>query len=168
MRELPDGDVISFYRHGASTTCAAGRTWRARATPGAVQAAELAGAYWRGDETRPMLQRIYGTAWASQADLDRTCGGVEEAKKRDHRKLGRELELFTFHPESPAAPFWHPRGMAVWRAWSSGRARYGAPAASTRCAPRSLVRKELWETSGHWDSTRTTCSSWTTMGTCRV
>ena len=99
-----------------------------------------------------MLQRIYGTAWDTQEELDRYLWRIEEAKKRDHRKLGRELDLFTFHPESPAAPFLHPRGMAIWRAleeWSR-EVRIGAGFHEVRTP--SLVRKELWETSGHWNN----------------
>ena len=98
-----------------------------------------------------MLQRIYGTVWESQDDLDRYLWRLEEAKKRDHRKLGRDLDLFTFHPESPAAPFWHPRGMAMWRAleeWSREVRRGGG---FDEVRTPSLVRKELWETSGHWE-----------------
>jgi len=97
-----------------------------------------------------MLQRIYGTAWDTQEELDRHLWRLEEAKKRDHRKLGRELDLFTFHPESPAAPFLHPRGMAIWRAledWSREVRREGG---FSEVRTPSLVRKELWETSGHW------------------
>jgi threonyl-tRNA synthetase len=98
-----------------------------------------------------MLQRIYGTVWETQEDLDRYLWRLEEARKRDHRKLGRDLDLFTFHPESPAAPFWHPRGMAVWRAledWSLEVRRDGG---FSEVRTPSLVRKELWETSGHWE-----------------
>jgi threonyl-tRNA synthetase len=99
-----------------------------------------------------MLQRIYGTAWDTQEELDRYLWRIDEAKKRDHRKLGRELDLFTFHPESPAAPFLHPKGMAIWRAleaWSR-EIRIGAGFDEVRTP--SLVRKELWETSGHWNN----------------
>jgi threonyl-tRNA synthetase len=109
-----------------------------------------AGAYWRGDEKRPMLQRIYGTVWERQEDLDRHLWRLEEARKRDHRRLGRDLDLFTFHPESPAAPFWHPKGMALFRAledWSRQVRREGGFA---EVRTPTLVRKELWEQSGHW------------------
>jgi threonyl-tRNA synthetase len=98
-----------------------------------------------------MLQRIYGTVWETQEDLDRYLWRLEEAKKRDHRKLGRDLDLFSFHPESPAAPFWHPRGMALWRAledWSREVRRDGG---FSEVRTPIVVRKELWETSGHWE-----------------
>jgi threonyl-tRNA synthetase len=112
----------------------------------------VAGAYWRGSEKNKMLQRIYGTAWDTQEELDRHLWRLEEAKKRDHRKLGRELDLFTFHPESPAAPFLHPRGMAIWRALEDWSLQVRREAGFHEVRTPSLVRKELWETSGHWNN----------------
>jgi threonyl-tRNA synthetase len=110
----------------------------------------VAGAYWRGDEKRPMLQRIYGTVWATQEELERYLWRREEAKKRDHRKLGRELDLFSFHAESPAAPFWHPRGMALWRALEAWSRQVRLEGGFVEVRTPAVVRKELWETSGHW------------------
>ncbi|MCC6618964.1 MAG: threonine--tRNA ligase [Chloroflexi bacterium] len=144
------GPTVSFYRHGTFEDLCRGGHLESTKDLGAFKLLNTAGAYWRGDETRPMLQRIYGTAWDTQADLDRHLWRLEEAKKRDHRKLGRELDLFTFHPESPAAPFLHPKGMAIWRAledWSLEVRRSGG---FSEVRTPSLVRKELWETSGHW------------------
>ncbi len=149
--ELPPGEVISFYRHGGFSDLCRGPHLETTGRIGPFKLLNSAGAYWRGDEKRPMLQRIYGTVWESQEDLDRYLWRVEEAKKRDHRKLGRELDLFSFHPESPAAPFWHPRGMALWRAledWSLQVRREGG---FVEVRTPGVVRKELWETSGHWD-----------------
>jgi threonyl-tRNA synthetase len=153
VRELPDADaqVISFYRHGAFNDLCRGPHVETTTQLGPFKLLSSAGAYWRGDENRPMLQRIYGTVWESQQDLDRYLWRLEEAKRRDHRKLGRDLDLFTFHPESPAAPFFHPRGMAMWRAledWSREVRRSGG---FVEVRTPSLVRKELWETSGHWE-----------------
>jgi threonyl-tRNA synthetase len=153
VRELPDEEarVVSFYRHGEFSDLCRGPHMPTTGALGPFKLTNTAGAYWRGDEKRPMLQRIYGTVWETEADLDRYLWRVEEAKKRDHRKLGRELELFTFHPESPAAPFWHPRGMALWRAledWSREVRRDGG---FSEVRTPSLVRKELWEQSGHWE-----------------
>ena len=152
VNDLPesDGPTVSFYRHGSFEDLCRGGHVDTTKDLGAFKLLHTAGAYWRGDETRPMLQRIYGTAWDTQEELDRHLWRLEEAKKRDHRKLGRELDLFTFHPESPAAPFLHPRGMALWRAleeWSLEVRRSGGFA---EVRTPSLVRKELWETSGHW------------------
>ena len=148
--ELPPRDVISFYQHGGFIDLCRGPHLESTGKIGPFRLLNSAAAYWRGDEKRPMLQRIYGSVWETQEDLDRYLWRVEEAKKRDHRKLGRELDLFSFHPESPAAPFWHPRGMALWRAledWSRQVRREGG---FVEVRTPALVRKELWETSGHW------------------
>jgi threonyl-tRNA synthetase len=148
--ELPPGEVISFYKHGDFIDLCRGPHLESTGRIGPFKLLNSAAAYWRGDEKRPMLQRIYGSVWETQEDLDRYLWRVEEAKKRDHRKLGRELDLFSFHPESPAAPFWHPRGMALWRAledWSLQVRREGG---FVEVRTPGLVRKELWETSGHW------------------
>ncbi|MEP6470119.1 MAG: threonine--tRNA ligase [Chloroflexota bacterium] len=152
VRELPEEQsrIVSFYRHGAFSDLCRGPHVESTGGLGPFKLLNSAGAYWRGDEKRPMLQRIYGTVWETQEDLDRYLWQLEEAKKRDHRKLGRDLELFTFHPESPASPFWHPRGMALWRAleeWSREVRRSGG---FNEVRAPSLVRKELWEQSGHW------------------
>ena len=152
VNDLPesDGPTVSFYRHGSfEDLCRGGHLGSTREL-GAFKLLNTAGAYWRGDETRPMLQRIYGTAWDSQEELDKHLWRIEEAKKRDHRKLGRELDLFTFHPESPAAPFLHPRGMALWRALEDWSRQVRREAGFDEVRTPSLVRKELWETSGHW------------------
>jgi threonyl-tRNA synthetase len=154
VQDLPEseGPTVSFYRHGTFEDLCRGGHVESTADVPAFKLLNTAGAYWRGDETRPMLQRIYGTAWDTRDELDRHLWRLDEAKKRDHRKLGRELDLFSFHPESPAAPFFHPRGMALWRAledWSREVRREGGFA---EVRTPSLVRKELWETSGHWDN----------------
>ena len=146
-----DGQVISFYRHGGFTDLCRGPHVASTGKLGPFKLLNTAGAYWRGDETRPMLQRIYGTVWETQADLDQHLWRLEEARRRDHRKLGRDLDLFSFHPESPAAPFWHPKGMALWRAleeWSWQVRREGG---FDEVRTPAVVRKELWETSGHWE-----------------
>jgi threonyl-tRNA synthetase len=154
VNDLPEseGPTVSFYRHGSFEDLCRGGHLGATNELGAFKLLNTAGAYWRGDETRPMLQRIYGTAWDTQAELDRHLWRIEEAKKRDHRKLGRELDLFTFHPESPAAPFLHPRGMALWRALEDWSRQVRREAGFSEVRTPSLVRKELWETSGHWNN----------------
>jgi threonyl-tRNA synthetase len=154
VEDLPEseGPTVSFYRHGAFEDLCRGGHLGSTKELGAFKLLHTAGAYWRGDETRPMLQRIYGTAWDTQEELDQHLWRLEEAKKRDHRKLGRELDLFTFHPESPAAPFFHPRGMAIWRALESWSREVRRDAGFHEVRTPSLVRKELWETSGHWNN----------------
>jgi len=152
VNDLPasDGDTVSFYRHGSFEDLCRGGHVESTKGLGAFKLLNTAGAYWRGDETRPMLQRIYGTAWDTQEELDQHLWRLEEAKKRDHRKVGRELDLFTFHPESPAAPFFHPNGMALWRALEDWSRQVRREAGFDEVRTPSLVRKELWETSGHW------------------
>jgi len=145
-----EGDTVTFYRHGDFEDLCRGGHVASTKELGAFKLLNSAGAYWRGDEKRPMLQRIYGTAWDTVEDLDKHLWRLEEAKKRDHRKLGRELDLFTFHPESPAAPFLHPRGMALWRALEAWSRQVRLEAGFDEVRTPSLVRKELWETSGHW------------------
>lgn len=152
VKDLPesDGDTVSFYRHGAFEDLCRGGHVESTKELGAFKLLSTAGAYWRGDESRPMLQRIYGTAWDSVEELDKHLWRLEEAKKRDHRKLGRELDLYTFHPESPAAPFWHPRGMALWRALEDWSREVRQAGGFDEVRTPVLVRRELWETSGHW------------------
>ena len=153
VRELPDEDaqVISFYRHGSFNDLCRGPHLASTAKLGPFKLLNSAGAYWRGDEHRPMLQRIYGTVWETQEDLDRYLWRMEEARKRDHRRIGRELDLFTFHPESPAAPFWHPRGMALYRALEAWSLQVRREGGFSEVRTPTMVRRDLWEQSGHWD-----------------
>jgi threonyl-tRNA synthetase len=153
IRDLPasESEVVSFYRHGNFIDLCRGPHLASTSELGPFKLLNSAGAYWRGDEHRPMLQRIYGTVWESQEDLDRYLWRLEEARKRDHRRLGRELDLFTFHPVSPAAPFWHPKGMALYRALEDWSRQVRREAGFREVRTPSLVRKELWEESGHWD-----------------
>ncbi|HUF07446.1 MAG TPA: threonine--tRNA ligase [Candidatus Binatia bacterium] len=152
VNDLPEseGEAVSFYRHGDFEDLCRGGHIGSTKELGAFKLLNTAGAYWRGDEKRPMLQRIYGTAWDTTEELDQHLWRLEEARKRDHRKLGRELDLFTFHPESPAAPFLHPRGMALWRALEDWSRQVRREAGFDEVRTPSLVRRELWETSGHW------------------
>jgi threonyl-tRNA synthetase len=147
----PDVARVSFYRQGDFVDLCRGPHVP---STGHIQAFKLlssSGAYWRGDEHRPMLQRIYGTAWFTQEELDRYVWGIEEAKRRDHRKLGRELGLFAMHDIAPGAPFWLPKGMTVFRElerfWREVHDARGYQEISTPI----LVNKRLWEQSGHWE-----------------
>jgi len=112
------------------------------------------GAYWRGDERNPMLQRIYGTAWLTQEELDKYLWRLEEAKKRDHRKLGRELDLYAFHDISPGAPFWLPNGWTVVRELERFVREVLDARGYQEISTPILVNKKLWEQSGHWDHYR--------------
>ena len=121
---------------------------------GAIKAFKLlstSGAYWRGDERNPMLQRIYGTAWATQDELDKYLWRLEEAKKRDHRKLGRELDLFDFYDVAPGAPFWLPNGMILVRELEKFARESLDLHGYQEISTPMLVNKRLWEQSGHWD-----------------
>jgi threonyl-tRNA synthetase len=141
----------TFYRQGPFIDLCRGPHVESTGRIGPFKLLGTAGAYWRGDEKRPMLQRVYGTAWLSQADLDKYLWRLEEAKKRDHRKLGRELDLFVFHDVAPGAPFWLPNGMVIFRQleafWREVHDANGYLETSTPI----LVNKKLWEQSGHWD-----------------
>ena len=111
---------------------------------------KVAGAYWRGDHNNPMLSRIYGTAWATQEELDAYLHRLEEAERRDHRRLGREMDLFHFQEEGPGAIFWHPKGWALFQHVISYMRRRLKADYSEVNAPQ-LLDKSLWETSGHWE-----------------
>src|SRR5262245_27368061 len=118
----------------------------------AVKLTSVAGAYWRGDERNPMLQRIYGTAFPSQKELDQHLKLLAEAKERDHRKLGKELELFMFHEYAPAMPFLLPRGALVYHGLVDFvRDLYRAEGYEEVITPQ-IFDKRLFETSGHWDN----------------
>ncbi|HXI45557.1 MAG TPA: threonine--tRNA ligase [Candidatus Acidoferrales bacterium] len=141
---------ISFYEHGPFSDLCKGPHVASTGKIGPFKLLSVAGAYWRGDEKRPMLQRVYGTVWASREDLEQFLWRREEAKKRDHRKLGVQLDLFSFHDVAPGSAFWHPKGQLVWRtlegAMREAQARRGYQEVSTPI----LVHKKLWEQSGHW------------------
>jgi threonyl-tRNA synthetase len=117
----------------------------------AVKLTKIAGAYWRGDEKNKMLQRIYGVAFEDKKELDEYLVRLEEAEKRDHKKLGKELDLFTFHPEAPGCAFWHPKGMIIWneleKLGKNLRKKYGCVEIQTPILAKSV----LWKISGHWD-----------------
>ncbi|TLY27575.1 MAG: threonine--tRNA ligase [Ignavibacteria bacterium] len=144
------GEVITFYHQGNFTDLCYGPHIPSTGRIKAIKLLSVAGAYWRGDEKRKMLQRIYGISFPNKEELDAYLFRLEEAKRRDHRKLGKELELFVFHDVAPGAPFWLPKGMIVFRELEaflrSELDRRGYQEISTPI----LVKKDLWEQSGHW------------------
>ena len=150
IEDLPEDAVISTYTQGEFTDLCAGPHVISTGKVKAIKLQSVAGAYWRGSEKNKMLQRIYGTAFENQEELDAYLHMLEEAAKRDHRKLGRELDLFSLHEEGPGFPFFHPNGMILrdelLKYWHEVHRRYGYQQIST---PTILSRK-LWETSGHW------------------
>ena len=121
---------------------------------GAFKLMKVAGAYWRGDSTRPMLSRIYGTAWANQEDLDGYLHRLEEAERRDHRRLGREMDLFHFQEEGPGAIFWHAKGWTLFQTLVSYMRRRQKIAGYTEVNTPQVLDRALWETSGHWQTYR--------------
>ncbi|MCI6100780.1 MAG: threonine--tRNA ligase [Selenomonas sp.] len=150
INDLPADALITLYTQGEFTDLCAGPHVASTGKVKALKLMSIAGAYWRGDEHNKMLQRIYGTAFEKQADLDAYLHMLEEAKKRDHRKLGKQLDLFSLHEEGPGFPFFHPNGMIIRNElinyWREVHRRYGYQEIKT---PMILNRK-LWETSGHW------------------
>jgi threonyl-tRNA synthetase len=147
----PEVTRVSFYRQGDFVDLCRGPHVPSTGHIHAFKLLSSSGAYWRGDERRPMLQRIYGTAWPTQEELDRHLWRLAEAKRRDHRKLGRELELFAFHDVSPGAPFWLPKGMIVFRELERFARELQDARGYQEVSTPILVNKRLWEQSGHWE-----------------
>jgi threonyl-tRNA synthetase len=154
ISDLPEGDTISCYRQGEFIDLCAGPHLPSTGNLGSFKLLNLAGAYWRGNERNPMLQRIYGTAFPRKEMLEEYLHLLEEARKRDHRKLGRELDLFSFHEEAPGFPFYHPRGIIVRRElekfWREEHQKAGYQEVETPI----ILNRFLWEQSGHWEHYR--------------
>ena len=151
IEDLPAEAKISLYTQGNFTDLCAGPHVPATGALKVFKLLNLAGAYWRGSEKNKMLQRIYGTAFAKSADLDDYLFKIEEAKRRDHRKLGLELDLFSLHDEGPGFPFFHPKGMILRNEledfWRQEHRRRGYMEIRTPI----ILNQRLWEQSGHWD-----------------
>ncbi len=144
------GQQISFYTHGNFTDLCSGPHIPSTGRIKAIKLLSVAGAYWRGSEKNKMLQRIYGISFPSQKDLDEYIFRIEEAKRRDHRKLGKELELFVFHDIAPGAPFWLPKGMIMFRELEKYLREELDHNGYQEISTPILVKKDLWEQSGHW------------------
>lgn len=154
IADLPEDETISFYQQGEFIDLCAGPHISDTGGIGAFALTGLAGAYWRGDERKPMLQRIYGTSFPTREELAAHLEMLEEAKKRDHRRLGRELDLFSLHGEGPGFPFFHHNGMIVIEEllsfWREQHRRAGYEEIRTPL----ILNRELWEQSGHWEHFR--------------
>jgi threonyl-tRNA synthetase len=144
-------DRVSLYRQGDFVDLCRGPHVASTGQIKAFKLLSTSGAYWRGDEKNQMLWRIYGTAWLEQEDLDRYLWRLEEAKKRDHRKLGRELDLFDFHDIAPGAAFWLPNGMILVRELERFAREELDACGYQEISTPLLVNKRLWEQSGHWE-----------------
>jgi threonyl-tRNA synthetase len=150
LADIPEGQPITIYRHGRFADLCRGPHVQRASQIGAVKLLEAAGAYWRGNEANPMLQRIYGTAFASQRDLDLHLERIEEAKRRDHRRVGPELGLFHLDPIAPGSPFYLPKGMIVYNGLVDFmRSLYPKYGYQEVMGPQ-VVRSELFKTSGHY------------------
>ena len=151
INDLPEGETISFYRQGDFTDLCAGPHLPSTGRIKAVKLTSIAGAYWRGSEKNKMLQRIYGTAFTNREELDAYLARIEEAKKRDHRKLGRQLDLFDIREEGPGFPFFYPKGMVLRNQledyWREIHRKHGYEEIKTPI----MLNRSLWERSGHWD-----------------
>lgn len=152
--DLPEGEVISFYKQGDFVDLCAGPHLLSTGKLKAIKLLSVAGAYWRGNEKNKMLQRIYGTAYPKKSQLDEYLFRLEEAKKRDHRKIGKELDLFDILDEGPGFPFFMPKGMVLRNLledfWRSEHKKAGYQEIKTPI----ILNKELWLRSGHWDNYR--------------
>lgn len=151
IEDLPEGEVISFYKQGDFVDLCAGPHMDSTGQIKAIKLTSVAGAYWRGNEKNKMLQRIYGTSFPSQAELDEYLAKIEEAKKRDHRKIGKEMDLFALYDEGPGFPFFMPKGMTLRNQlenfWREEHTKRGYEEIKTPL----ILNEQLWRTSGHWD-----------------
>ncbi|MBB5661272.1 threonine--tRNA ligase [Brevundimonas halotolerans] len=155
IRDLPENEVITVYRTGKWLDLCRGPHFPSTKFVGkAFKLTKLAGAYWRGDHRNPQLQRIYATAWASKEDLDAHLKRLEEAEKRDHRKLGRAMELFHMQEEGRGMVFWHPKGWVLWQVIEAYMRRRLNAAGYVEVKTPQVLDRKFWEASGHWDKYR--------------
>ena len=151
INDLPEDAVISFYKQGEFVDLCAGPHAPSTGKVKALKLLSVAGAYWRGNEKNKMLQRIYGTAYTKKSELEEYLNMLEEAKRRDHRKLGKELDLFSLHEEGPGFPFFHPKGMIIRNElenfWRNIHKKHGYMEIKTPV----ILNEDLWHQSGHWD-----------------
>jgi len=154
LADIPEGEAITLYRSGDFLDLCRGPHVQRTSQIGAVRLLESSGAYFKGDERNEMLQRLYGTAFSSQQELDAYFARLEEMRRRDHRRLGRELDLFSFHAEAPASPFFHPRGAIIYNALIDlMREKYRHYGYEEVITPQ-IFSADLWRRSGHWDNYR--------------
>ena len=152
---IPAGQDLKMYSQGEWTDLCRGPHMTSTGQIGkAFKLQKIAGSYWRGDSTKPQLQRIYGTAWASEQDLAAYLKQLEEAEKRDHRRLGREMDLFHFQEEGPGVVFWHPKGWTLFQSLMNYMRRRQNAAGYREVNAPQILDKALWETSGHWETFR--------------
>jgi threonyl-tRNA synthetase len=154
ISSIPAGEDVSLYREGGFEDLCRGPHVPSTGKLKHFKLMKLAGAYWRGDHTKEMLQRIYGTAWATKEDLQQHLTMLEEAEKRDHRKLGRELDLFHIDEHAPGLVFWHPRGWTLWQGVEQYMRKVYQDNGYQEVKGPQIIDKSLWEKTGHWDKYR--------------
>lgn len=154
IASIPSGEDVSLYREGAFEDLCRGPHVPSTGKLKHFKLMKVAGAYWRGDHRNEMLQRIYGTAWATKDELQQYLTMLEEAEKRDHRKLGRELDLFHLDEHSPGTVFWHPKGWTVWQEVEQYMRRVYRENGYMEVKGPQILDKALWEKTGHWDKYR--------------
>ena len=150
---IPEHDTLRIYKQGEWTDLCRGPHMTSTGQIGnAFKLTKIAGSYWRGDSTKPQLQRLYGTAWASEKDLATHLTQIEEAEKRDHKKLGREMDLFHFQDDAPGTVFWHPKGWTLFQGLINYMRRRQEQEGYIEVNTPQLLDKSLWVTSGHWEN----------------
>ena len=149
---IPQGEDVSLYAEGKFTDLCRGPHVPSTGKLKVFKLMKLAGAYWRGDSKNEMLQRVYGTAWAKKEEQDAYLHMLEEAEKRDHRKLGRALDLFHFQDEAPGLIFWHPKGWTVWQQVEQYMRRVYQENGYQEVKAPQILDRSLWEKSGHWEN----------------
>jgi threonyl-tRNA synthetase len=154
IESIPPGEEVSLYREGAFEDLCRGPHVPSTGKLKFFKLMKVAGAYWRGDHRNEMLQRIYGTAWASKEELQQYLHMLEEAEKRDHRRLGRELDLFHLDELSPGTVFWHPKGWTLWQEVEQYMRRVYRENGYLEVKGPQILDKALWEKTGHWDKYR--------------
>lgn len=152
IRDIPQGAILSLYREGKFTDLCRGPHVPSTGRLKVFKLMKVAGAYWRGDSNNEMLQRIYGTAWAKKEDLVQYLHMLEEAEKRDHRKLGKQLNLFHLQDEAPGMAFWHPKGWALWQNVEQYMRSVLKEAGYKEVRTPQMMDRVLWERSGHWEN----------------
>ena len=156
IRDLPGTETITVYKHGDKwqDLCRGPHLPSSKFTGKAFKLTKLAGAYWRGDQKNAQLQRIYGTAWTTEAELEAYITRIEEAEKRDHRKVGRQMDLFHMQEEGRGMVFWHPHGWTLWRTLEAYMRRRLDAAGYVEVKTPQVLDRSFWEKSGHWEKYR--------------
>jgi len=157
IASIPADQDVSLYSEGSFTDLCRGPHVPSTGKLKVFKLMKLAGAYWRGDSNNEMLQRVYGTAWAKKEEQEAYLHMLEEAEKRDHRKLGRALDFFHFQDEAPGLIFWHPKGWSIWQQVEQYLRRVYQDNGYQEVKAPQILDRSLWEKTGHWQNYRETC-----------